>query len=60
MCSSPNVVMKLGRIILAEDMTRIGREEMNTGFWWRDLKKRDHLDVPAIDGNKALKWILRK
>jgi len=52
--------MKLGRIILAEDMTRIGREEMNTGFWWRDLKKRDHLDVPAIDGNKALKWILRK
>jgi hypothetical protein len=53
-------VMKFRRIILAEHVTRMGREEMNTVFWWRDLKKRDHFDDPAIDGNTALKWILRK
>jgi hypothetical protein len=52
-------VIKLRRIILAEHVTRMGNEEMNTVFWLRDLKKGDHLDDPAIDGNTALKWILR-
>jgi len=32
-----------------EDVTRMEREKMNTGFRWRELKKRDHLDDPAIE-----------
>jgi hypothetical protein len=52
--------VKFRRIILAEDVTRMGREEISTGFLWRDLKKRGHLDDLVINGNTALKWILKK
>jgi hypothetical protein len=45
---------------MAENVTRIRREEINTGFWWLDLKKMDHLDNLAIDGNTTLKWILKE
>ena len=27
-------------------------------FWWEDLRKRDHLEDPGIDGRIILKWIL--
>jgi hypothetical protein len=30
---------------------------MNTGFWWGNLKERDHLDDVGIDGEIILKWI---
>jgi hypothetical protein len=53
-------VTKFRRIILAEDVTQMGREKINTGFWWLDLKKRDHLDNLAIDGNTTLKLLLKK
>jgi len=29
------------------------------GFWWRNLKERDHLDEPGVDGRIILKWILK-
>jgi hypothetical protein len=25
------------------------REEVYTGFWWRNLKERDHLGDPGVD-----------
>jgi hypothetical protein len=25
---------------------------MHTGFWWADLRERDHLDDLSIDGEK--------
>ena len=37
-----------------------GREGVNAGFWWGDLRKRDHLEDLGIDGRIILKWIFRK
>jgi hypothetical protein len=31
---------------------------MNTKFWWRNVRKRDHLDDIGIDGKIILKYIL--
>jgi hypothetical protein len=31
-----------------------------TGFWWGNLRERDHLGDPDVDGKIILKWIFRK
>ena len=36
------------------------REEVYTWFWWGNLKERDHLENPGIEGRIILRWILRK
>ena len=33
-----------------------GREE-HTGLWWRNLRKRDHLEELGVDGRIILEWI---
>ena len=33
---------------------------MHTGFWWRHLWERDHLENSGIDGRIILRWIFRK
>jgi hypothetical protein len=30
------------------------------GFWWRNLRERDHLEDPSVDGKIILKWIFGK
>jgi hypothetical protein len=42
-----------------EYVARKGRGEAYTGFWWEDLRGRDHLEDPGADG-KMLRWIFRK
>jgi hypothetical protein len=37
-----------------------GREELRTGFWWGNLRDRDHLEDPGVDGRVILRWIFRK
>ena len=37
-----------------------GRGEVYTGFWWGNVKERDHLVEPGIDMRIILKWIFRK
>jgi len=33
---------------------------MYTGFWWGNLREREHLGDPGIDGRIILRWIFRK
>jgi len=36
-----------------------GRGEAYTGFWWGNLRERDHLEDPVIDGRIILRRIFR-
>jgi hypothetical protein len=35
-------------------------EETYTGFWLGNLRERDHLGDPGIDGTLILGWIFKK
>ena len=37
-----------------------GRGEAYTGFWWGNLRERDHLTDPGVDGRIILRWVFRK
>jgi len=37
-----------------------GRGEGCAGFWWRNLRERDHWGDPDVDGRIILRWIFRK
>ena len=37
-----------------------GGRETYTGFWWGNLRERDHLGEPGVDGRIILRWIFRK
>jgi hypothetical protein len=31
-----------------------------TGFWWGNLRERDHLGGPGVDGTIILRWFFKK
>jgi hypothetical protein len=35
------------------------KEEVYRGFCWGNLRERDHLEDPRVDGSIILKWIFR-
>ena len=37
-----------------------GRGEVHRGFWWGNLRERDHLEVQDLDWRIILRWIFRK
>ena len=37
-----------------------GRVEVYTGFWWRNLRERDHLEDPGLDERIIIKYIFKK
>jgi len=37
-----------------------GRGEGCTGFWWGNLRERNHWGDPDADGRIILRWIFRK
>ena len=36
------------------------RGEACTGFWWGNLRERDHFEDPGVDRMIILRWIFRK
>jgi hypothetical protein len=38
----------------------MGREDAYTGFWWENLRERDLLVEPDLDGRIILRWIFSK
>jgi hypothetical protein len=33
---------------------------MYTGFWWGNLRERDHMENPGVNGRIILRWLFRK
>ena len=60
--SLPNIVrvLKSRRMRWAGHVARMGGGEVCTGFWWGNLRERDHWGDPDVDGRIILKWIFRK
>ena len=40
-------------------MERMGRGEVYTGVWLGNLRERDHLENPGVEGRTILSWIFR-
>jgi hypothetical protein len=58
---SPNIVRVIeSRMKWAGHVALWRRGEAYTGFWWGNLRERDHLEEPDIGGRIILRWIFRK
>jgi len=57
---SPNIVrvIKSRRIRWAGHVW--GRRGVYTGFWWGNLRERDYLRGPGVEGSIILRWLFRK
>jgi len=53
-------VIKSRRMRWAGHVAHMGRGEVCTGFWWGNLKKRDHWGGLDVDGRIILGWIFGK
>jgi len=60
--SSPNIVrvIKSRRMRRARYVVHMGGVGGYTGFWWGNLRERDHLGDPGVDGRIILRRIFRK
>jgi len=58
--SSPNIirVIKSRKMRWAVEVARMRREEVCTGFWWGNLRERDHSEDAGADRRIILRWIL--
>jgi hypothetical protein len=59
---SPNVVrvIKSRRTKWVGHIARTGERGDVYRFWWGNLREKDHLEDPDIDGRLLLRWIFRK
>jgi len=51
--------MHISLIIVLITVLIWGKGEVYTGFWWGNLRERDHLEDPDVDG-RILRLIFRK
>ena len=56
--SSPNIVRVIiwRRMRWAAHVARKGKGGAYTGFWWENLRERDHLGDPGVDGRIILRF----
>jgi hypothetical protein len=52
-------VIKSRRMRWAGHVARMGRQAC-IGFWWVNLRERDHCGDPGVDGRILLEWIFGK
>ena len=59
---SPNIVrvIKSSRMRWVWQVARMGRGKAYAGFCCGNMRERDHLGDPGIDGRTILRWIVRK
>ena len=48
-------VIKSRRMRLTGHAARMGKGQAYTGFWWRNLREREHLGDPGVDGRIILR-----
>jgi hypothetical protein len=53
-------VIKSRRMRWEGHVARMGERRGVYRIWWRNLRERDHLGDPAVDGTIILRWIFRK
>jgi hypothetical protein len=60
--SSPNIcpVIKSRKNAMGGACSACGRGEAYTEFWWGNLRERDHLGDPGLNGRIILRGIFRK
>ena len=60
--SSPNIILVIQsrRMRWAGLVARVGHRRDAYGFWWGNLRKRDHFEEVGVDGKMILKWIFKK
>jgi hypothetical protein len=58
------LIIRSGNQIEENEMGRAcgtyGGGEINTDFWWRNLKERDHLEDLGVDLSMVINYILKK
>ena len=59
-CSPKNCSGYKSEMRWAGHVARMGREEAHTESWWGNLRERDHLGDPGIDGRIIIRWIFSK
>ena len=37
-----------------------GKAEVYAGFWWGNLRERDHFEDPGVNERIILRWVFRK
>ena len=59
---SPNIVRVINsrRMRWAGHVARVGIGEAYVGFWWGNLRERDHLGDSDVDGRIIIRWIFSK
>jgi hypothetical protein len=42
------------------NVAHMGERKVVHSVWWENLRERNHLEDPGVDGRIILKWIVRK